>query len=772
MLRKIESKDLLYNVELNDINIDKTQKYTPEYNSIYEKINIALDIDKPGYNLYLVDDFSKEKLDSIINFISQKLEKKSKPKDICYVVLEEERYPYSIYLENGKGKILKEKLEDIQTEYNECIYDFYNKSFNKEKEIILESMERKRHEIVNELIEESKQEGFEIKTGVSGFVFMPIKEGEALSESEYEDLNKEDKEEILAKVSKLKEKAEASLEILADMEMEGLEELKDIMKTYFEMEMKSLKEEYRMEFEDSIQALDFLNSVCRNIENELIENYTSNYEEDQEFIAQGIYKYKVNVIVDNTLNKSPLVIFEESPSVNNLVGSIEYENKNGVYYTDASLIKAGSLLKANEGCLIIRANSLFTNGSAYFYLKKALMNDKIDFDYNKGYLELLSLGGLKPEPINTKLKVIIIGDYETYNLLYNYDEDFKKIFKLKSEYNKIVDINSKSKEWICKNIYNICENENLKNINEEAVKEVCKYLSRKAENKNKFYFDNYEIDRLLIQADNKTRIENRDIITKEDIQFVAYEKEEIEKEVMEGYEKERIFIDIKGSKVGQVNGLSVIDLGYASFGRPIKITCCCYKGNGDIIDIQKESNLSGNIHNKAISTLKGYINSIIGKYDTLPVDFHLSFEQIYGKVDGDSASVAEAIAMLSALSNIPVTQSIAVTGSINQFGQVQPIGGVNEKIEGFYEVCRYKKDIKDKGILIPESNKENLVLNKEVEEAIKKREFAIYTMETLEDAVKILLGEKSFRFNELITEIEKELKKYNKKYKKYRNIKL
>ncbi len=222
---------------------------------------------------------------------------------------------------------------------------------------------------------------------------MPIRDGKALSESEYEDLNKEDKEEILTKVSKLKEKAEASLEILADMELQGLEELKDIMKTYFEIEMKSLKEEYRIEFEDNIQALDFLNSVCRNIEKELIENYTSNYEDDQEIIVQGIYKYKVNIIVDNTLNKNPLVIFEESPSVNNLVGSIEYENKNGVYYTDASLIKAGSLLKSNEGCLIIRANSLLTNGSAYFYLKKALINDKIDFDYNKGYLELLSLGG-------------------------------------------------------------------------------------------------------------------------------------------------------------------------------------------------------------------------------------------------------------------------------------------------------------------------------------------------------------------------------------------
>ncbi|EJO5346587.1 AAA family ATPase [Clostridium botulinum] len=766
MLRKIEPKDLLYDVEFNDVNIDKSQKYSPEYNSIYEKINCALDIDKPGYNLYLIDDFSKEKLDSIINFINQKLEKKNKPKDICYVVLEEERYPYSIYLENGKGKVLKENLEDIQLEYSECIYEFYNKSSNKEKEIILESIERRRNEIVNELMEESKKEGFEIKTGVSGFVFMPIKDGQTLSESEYEDLEKEEKDQILEKVSKLKEKAEESLEKLADMELEALDKIKDIMKLYLEIEMKNLKEEYRIEFEDNIQALDFLNSVCRNIENELIKNYTSDYEKDQEFIAKCIYKYKVNVIVDNTLNKSPLVIFEENPSVNNLVGSIEYENKNGVYYTDATLIKAGSLLKANEGCLIVRANSLFTSGAAYFHLKKCLMNNKIDFEYNKGYLELLSLGGLKPEPIKTKLKVIIIGDYETYNLLYNYDEDFKKIFKLKSEYNKIVDINNRSKNWLCEKVYNICENENLKNINEEALKEVCKYLSRKAENKNKFYFDNYEIDRLLIQANNRAKIKERDIITKDDIEFVAYEKEDIEKEVMESYEKERIFIDIKGNKVGQVNGLSVIDLGYASFGRPIRITCCCYKGNGDIIDIQKESDLSGNIHNKAISILKGYINSIIGKYDTLPVDFHLSFEQIYGKVDGDSASVAEAIVMLSALSNIPVRQNIAVTGSINQFGEVQPIGGVNEKIEGFYEVCKYKKDIKGKGIAIPDINKENLILNREVEEAIRNGQFNIYTMETVEDAVKILLEEKNLQFNQLMVGIQKELKKYNKRSRK------
>ncbi len=390
MLRKINSKDLLYNLELNDINIDKTKNYTPEYNPIFEKINLALDIDKPGYNLYLVDDFSKEKLDSIMNFINEKLEKKEKPKDICYVVLEEERYPYSIYLKNGMGKVLKEKLEDIQEEYNECIYEFYNKSSNKEKEIILESMDKKRNEIVNELIEESKKEGFEIKTGVSGFVFMPIRDGKALSENEYEDLSKEEKEEIVEKVSKLKEKAEKYLEILTDMETKGLEDLRDIMKIYFEMEMKSLKEEYRKEFEDNIQSLDFLNSICRNIENELIENYTSNYEDDQESIVKCIYKYKVNVIVDNTLNKSPLVIFEENPSVNNLIGSIEYESKNGVYYTDTSLIKAGSLLKANEGCLIVRANSLLTNGSAYFYLKKALINDKIDFDYNRGYLEVLS----------------------------------------------------------------------------------------------------------------------------------------------------------------------------------------------------------------------------------------------------------------------------------------------------------------------------------------------------------------------------------------------
>ena len=223
----------------------------------------------------------------------------------------------------------------------------------------------------------------------------------------------------------------------------------------------------------------------------------------------------------------------------------------------------------------------------------------------------------------------------------------------------------------------------------------------------------------------------------------------------------RSLIDVSNSKIGQVNGLSVIDTGYFSFGKPIKITCCCYKGSGNIIDVQQESNLSGSIHSKSINILKGYMSNINGGFSRLPVDFHLSFEQIYGKIDGDSASVAEIISMLSALSKVPVKQNIALTGSVNQFGEVQPIGGVNHKIEGFFAACKVLDTVKDKGVLIPLSNADDLVLNEEVEQEIKNGNFHIYTMTSIDDAIQVLMGDSEENFESLMLTISKELKKYS-----------
>jgi lon-related putative ATP-dependent protease len=477
----------------------------------------------------------------------------------------------------------------------------------------------------------------------------------------------------------------------------------------------------------------------------------------------------VNVIVDNSNYEECPIIYEEDPSIANLLGSIEYENKNGTYVTDISLIKSGALLKANEGCLIIRMNSLISNSSAYYYLKKCLISSKVDLDYNRGYLEILSLNGLKPQPVPICEKVILIGDYESYSFLYNYDEDFKKIFKIRAEYEPVIEINNDTKISFINNITKLIETNNLNPITDEAVIELAKFLSRKAENRKKMYLNDYEINRVVMQANNNALMDNRQSIEGNDILNVAWEEEILEKEVLDGFKDKTILMNIEDKKIGEINGLSVIDTGFMSFGKPIKITCNCYKGSGEVIDVQKSGDLSGSIHSKAINILKGYINKLNGGYEKIPVDFHISFEQIYGRVDGDSASIAEIISMISALSKIPIKQNIAVTGSVNQVGNVQPIGGVNEKIEGFYKVCKLLGNKENNGVLIPYSNRDNIVLRKEVEQRITNGDFHIYTMNTVEDAIEALMCDENIRVSDVYESIKKEIKKYSAKPKKINN---
>ena len=602
--------------------------------------------------------------------------------------------PKPIFISNGGGNKLKEILEEIQNEYLECTFQFYNNSLNKEKEEIQEGIQKKRNELIGELIDTAKERGFDIKSTNSGFTFIPLSKGKEMSENEYDTLSKERKEAILDIAKMLKDKAKDTLEELKDFEVRDLDKIKQIMEAHYKNEMNDLKEEYKDMFMEDEVVQSYIDIVCNDIETRLIDNYSLNYDDDEEQINEIICKYVVNVIVDNSNNSVPPVIFEQDPNLTNLIGDIEYENHKGVYSTNIGFIKSGSMLKANEGCLIIRMNSLIRNPLAYQNLKKSLLTEKVDVACSSNHYEIISLNTLKPEPIPIKTKIILIGDYETYDLLYNYDQDFKKIFTIKAECNPVQNIDDNLKSSLVFEINNICFENNFKSLTNAAIREVAKILSKRVENKNKIYYDKYEIKKLLILANNKVERESIDKsnekneINENDIIDVGYTKDIMEKEILNHYTEKKMLIDVTSSKIGQVNGLSVIDTGYFSFGKPIKITCCCYKGAGNIIDVQQESNLSGSIHSKSINILKGYMSNINGGFTRLPVDFHLSFEQIYGKIDGDSASVAEIISMLSALSKIPVKQNIALTGSVNQFGEVQPIGGVNDKIEGFFAACK------------------------------------------------------------------------------------
>ena len=763
MKRELTPSEVMFKLETIDTDVEKCKNGIKELNDAYKKVERAINIDKEGYNLYLIDTFSKDKLKELTTFIERKYKDLEAPRDICYVTLEDINRPEAIFVANGKGKKLKETVDDIKNCYLEAVDNFYGDSSNDEKDYIVEDIQNRRNSYINELSKMAKEEGFEVKATNKGFAFIPLSGNEAMTEKEYDDLEEENKEAIVAKAGTLKKKAEAILEDLKDIEVKSIKKLKKIYSKFLSTQMEDEKDDALLEFITDDDSYEYLERLFTCIEEDLIECYTMNIEDDENEIYEILNKYDVRVIVDNTNNSSPPVIFEEDPNLNNLIGLIEYENHNGMYTTNISLISAGSILKANEGCLILRLSSLAVNNLSYYYLKKILLSNKVSFDTNKSYLEFININGLKPKSIPIKLKVILIGDYETYDLLYNSDEDFKKLFPLRAEFTSLVRVNDDSIVEVKRIIENKVRKNELLNLTEEAMEAMLKYLCRKGNSRKRIFTEEDTIDKLLVLSNNVAKERKSMVIEEKDFLSIAYEEEIIENELMSMYEENKILIDINGRKVGAINALAVLDSGYCTFGKPMRITCVACKGTGRIVDIQKESNLSGKIHEKSISILRGLLSNIINPYENIPVDFHLSFEQTYGIVEGDSASVAEIICVFSALSKKGINQSIAVTGSINQFGDVQAIGGVNEKIEGFFKVCSMLDKVDGKGVLIPESIKDELILKPEVEKAIEEGKFHIYTMSNLNDAIEILLLNDDDNIERFYSNLQQEIEKYKDK---------
>lgn len=750
---------------------ENTRKSTinkiPEFTVILNKIEKNLSIQKDGYNIYYVDSFSKERLKELVECVERIYEKLPPPKDICYVTSQENINPIALFLPNGKGNLLKDMIREIKENYFECILDFYSSSSDDEKEDIIEDISEKRNNYISKLMKSAKNKNFDVKATSGGFVFIPLKgEEHEMTEDEYDKLENDTQETIEKEASKLKKEAEVILEALKDIEVKSIEKLKNIYRDYIKRNMQKYKDDLLLQFISQDDVYKYLLQMYDDIEERIIECYTINLEEDEEELKDIFSKYSVNVIVDNSERDHPNVIYEEDPTIGNLIGNIEYRNNNGGYSTDVSLISAGSLLKANEGCLILRINSLISSGLSYYYLKKALIHGKISYNYTRSYLEVISIAGLKPEPIPINLKVILIGDYESFQILYENDEEFKQIFPIRIEAETELKYNYTNRNFILTTIKNKIKKENLLKITDEAIDEIFKFLSRVSGQRNKISIDDYHINKLIYLANNNAKSEKRGRVEKKDIIEVAYEDERILEDIMDNYRNKKILITTSGKEIGIVNALSVVGNGVYSFGKPMRVTCLSRIGDGRIIDIHKECKMSGNIHEKSIGILGGLLSNLISPYERLPVDIQLSFEQTYGIIEGDSASVAEIICILSALSKRGIRQNIAVTGSINQFGEIQAIGGVNEKIEGFHRVCSIVDKINDKGVLIPSTNVDELILRSEVEEDVKNRDFHIYTMETLEDAIEILMLDEGESIKSFFKEIENEMLKYKSAKKK------
>ncbi|AQS08986.1 Lon protease [Clostridium saccharobutylicum] len=761
MKKELTPNEIIFCASCKDAIKQSSINRIPEVMTTLNKIKKALTIDKDGYNIYYVDSFSKEKLEFLQKYIDGIYENYPAPKDICYVTSQEKIKPIVLFLQNGKGTLLKDMIEDIKEKYLKCIVDFYSSSSDDEKENILEEINEKRNSYISALMAMAKSKNFDVKSTSGGFVFIPLKdEGIEMTQDEYDELENDTQESIEKQASNLKKEAEAILEKLKDIELKSIEKLKDLYRIYIKDSMQKYKDDLLLEFISDDSVYRYLIETFDYLEDEIIECYTINLEDDEEDIQKIFSKYVVNVIVDNSELHHPKVIYEDDPTIGNLIGNIEYRNNNGGYTTDISLITAGSLVKANEGCLIVRLSSLINSPSSYYYLKKALIHGQVDYSYTRSYLDVLSITGLKPQPIQIKLKVILIGDYESFEILYDKDEDFKRIFPLRIDADNDIKYNEIVRNAIIGMVKNKINKDNLLNVTDDAYEEIIKYLARVVGERNKVSVDDYYINKLLYLSNNNARIAGKKNIDKQDIRDIAYEEEKILEEVMDSYKDNKILITTSGKKVGIINALAVVGTSCYSFGKPMRVTCLALQGEGRIIDIHKECRLSGNIHEKSISILKGLVSSLISPYEKLPVDLQLSFEQTYGMIEGDSASVAEIICILSALSKKGIRQNIAVTGSINQLGEIQPIGGVNEKIEGFHKVCSIIGEVEGTGVLIPSTNVSELILKSEVEEDIKNNKFHIYTMDTLEDAIEVLILDEGESVKSFFKEIEDEILKY------------
>lgn len=727
-------------------------------------LELGLDMEYLGYNLFITGKSGTGRSTTIKRLLQNRKRVNVIFDDKCYVHnFKDPDMPRAISLPAGQGVQFKKDMENLLNTFRTHIPSLLESDkYQKSRDAITENFKKKQHTLVKDFEDRVKAENFTIvQVQIGPYTrpdIFPLVNGKPTNLESLEALVEEGK---FAKddFEKIKRKyQEFSQEIvLISKKINSLQ--KELSKKLSELEIKivtPLVEEETSEIQKKYnnQAIDsYLNDVKKNV----LENIRRFQEKtDQSTAIPGLIlpqvkdtfmEYSVNVLVDNSDTKTSPVIIETHPSYKNLFGTIERRmDRSGHWVTDFTKIKAGSLLRANGGFLVVNALDVLIEPEVWPALKRTLLNQKIEPETYDPF-PMFSTSALKPEPIECNVKVIMIGDPFLYQLLYFRDQDFEKIFKVKADFDTVTENNAQTIYQYSCFIKKICERENLLPFDQSGIAGVIEYAVRLSGRKNKLstHFNNL-VD-LLREADYWAKRDHQDIIQKKQVNRAIIEKIErlnlIESKIQEMIEQGTLMIDTEGSVVGQVNGLSVYDLGEYSFGKPTRITAKTAIGRAGIINIEREADLSGKTHNKGVLILSGYLRSKYAQDKPLTISASICFEQSYSGVDGDSASSTEAYALLSSIADIPIRQDIAVTGSINQKGEIQAIGGVNQKIEGFYEVCKAKGLTETQGVIIPEANIPDLMLREEVVEAIKNHKFHLYPIKTIDQGMEILTGRKA-----------------------------
>jgi len=762
--RKLKPNELKNICNASSFPFKTTEDYVLEHEPPHQEravnaIDFGLNLKSEGYNIFVCGAAGTGRNTQVNKAVNEIAAGLKTPEDWLYVYnfLQEDE-PIAITLPAGRGRIFKADLEELIDELKvEIPKAFASEDYEKRKHELLKEYKKERDDTLQKIEDKAYKKGFVLKQSATGVILVPRKDEEPMSSEEYENLPEEEKEKTEKKKNELHIKIEQVLGEVRNMEKEAKARIKELEKEIGLFSVKHIIDELRFKYREFENVVEHLNRVQEDIVNDI-----DAFREEEEEGAQGLFgvkpqkkntffKYKVNVLVDHRHSEGAPVVREANPTYYNLIGRIEYVAQFGAMSTDFSMIAAGALHKANGGYLVLQAMDVLNNFMAWDALKRVIRNKEIKVeDINEQY-RLVSTTSLKPKSIPCDIKIIMVGPPWLYQVLYKYDEEFRKMFKVKADFDIEMDRDNEKVGKYSAFIKERCESEGLRHFERGAVAKVIEYGSRLVEDQEKLSARFMSIADILREANYWASHGHAEFVEGHHVEKAIHEKiyrsSMIEEKISELIEKNVLMIDVEGSAVGQINGLAVYDIGDYMFGKPSRITTRTYMGKSGVVDIERQVKMGGSIHSKGVLILSGYFGEKFAQDSTLSLSASICFEQSYDGVDGDSASSTEAYSLLSSLSGVPIRQDIAVTGSMNQHGMVQPIGGVNEKIEGFYHICKIKGLKGKQGVMIPESNVKHLMLKDEVIEAVKKGKFNIWSVATVDEGIEILTGKKAGKAN-------------------------
>lgn len=720
--------------------------------------DFGLNVKNKGYNIYMAGPSGVGKT-TYAKQCTQKIAQTERvPYDWCYVYnFDNPRSPLALRFEPGIGRQFKDDMNELVVIFESEIQKAFNtEDYEKQKNEILKVYDDRRDLLMKNMSDIATEHNFSIKSTNAGIYFMPIVDGESVNEEQYDKLSEDVKDRINKESDIVQDLAASIMRDIKDDEKECRKAIDDLD---YKVGMFAIGHHVNS-VQEKYKHYDRVMKYIEAVQEDVLENITqfvpSESDEDDPMASllplmlskktpeDITLKYKVNLIIYNAKTDGAPVVIDFNPTYYNLMGELEYDNEFGNLTTDFMKIKAGLFHKANGGYLILQAHDVLSNVQSWEAIRRVVKTREISMESIREQLGGVLAPTLKPEPIPVNVKVIMVGSTYYYEMLREYEDDFDKYFKILADFDYEMNRNEENTKQFAKFIKSYTAKEKMMAFDVYAVAKIVEYASRLVESQDKLSTRFNSISEILCEAETWATMAGDTMVTAEHIKKTIYEKEQrlkmYEEKLGEMLEEKVIMIDTVGSKVGQINGLAVLDMGSYAFGNPSRITATTYIGKSGIINIEKEAQMSGPTHNKGVQVISGYLGHTYAQDFPLSLSCRICFEQNYNGIDGDSASSTELYCILSSLSDVPINQEFAVTGSVNQRGEIQAIGGVTHKIEGFFELCNKRGLTGGQGVIIPSSNVRDLVLKEEVVEAVKEGKFHIYPITHIDEGIEILTG--------------------------------